>query len=94
MPLTVRDFDRIIGKLNMIAINSKHRRVWFEYEGKKILWTERSHGRGEIGSVEHAIRRQLKVNIKQLRDLVDCPMTLAAYVSHLKSIGAIDIQRK
>ena len=90
MPLTVKEFDTIIGKLRMVARDSKHRYVWLEYEGKKILWTERSHGRGDIGNVEHAIRRQLKVNSAQMRDLANCPMTRDAYIDHLKLIGAID----
>jgi hypothetical protein len=84
------EFDRIVGKLHMTSRNTKHRLVWFEYEGKKIIWTERSHGRGDIGRVEHAIRRQLRVNSAQLRELANWPMTRDAYIAHLKSIGAID----
>ncbi|MEP7308200.1 MAG: hypothetical protein ABJA98_22070 [Acidobacteriota bacterium] len=90
MPLTVREFEIVIGKLHMVARESKHRFVWLEHEGKKILYTERSHGRGDIGRVEHAIRRQLKVNSAQFRDLVNCPMTRELYIEHLKKIGAID----
>jgi hypothetical protein len=89
VPLTVREFDIITGKLKMTARGGKHRYVWFEHEGKKILWTERSHGRGDIGRVEHVIRRQLRVNSTQMRDLANCPMTRDAYVAHLKAIGAI-----
>ena len=94
MSLTVREFDRVIGKLKMNARDTKHRYVWFEYQGKKILWTERSHGRGDVGRVENAIRRQLRVNSAQLRDLVNCPLTLDGYVDHLKSIGAIDTPKQ
>ena len=90
MPLTVQAFDRIVRKLQMTARANKHRFGWFEHEGKQILWTERSHGRGEIGRVEFAIRRQLKVNADQLRDLANCPMTRDAYVAHLTAIGAIN----
>jgi hypothetical protein len=68
---------------------SKHRFVWLEHEGKQIVWTMRSHGRGEIGRVEHTIRRQLKVSSGQFRDLADCPMTRDDYIAHLKKIGAI-----
>jgi hypothetical protein len=89
MPLTVKEFDRVVRKLKMEARDSKHRFVWFVHDGKKILFTERSQGRGEIGKVEHAIRKQLKVSVRQLQDLADCPMTLDQYVAHLKSIGAI-----
>jgi hypothetical protein len=90
MPLTVQEFDRIIGKLQMTARQGKHKFVWLEHAGKKILWTERSQGRGDVGRVEHAIRKQLRVNHSQLRDLANCPMTRDAYITHLKSIGAIE----
>jgi hypothetical protein len=94
MPLTSREFDTIVGKLKMSGRDTKHRLVWFEHAGRKILWTERSHGRGDLGNVEHAIRRQLKVSSKQLSDLAHCPMTRDAYVEHLLAIGAIDPQEK
>jgi hypothetical protein len=64
MPLTFEEMDRVIRKLKMTGRDGKHRFVWFEHEGKKILWTERSQGRGEVGRVEFAIRRQLKVSGK------------------------------
>ena len=89
MPLSFQEFDRIIGKLQMKLRNSKHRFVWLEYQGKKVIWTERSHGRGDIGRVEFALRKQLRVNSGQLRDLANCPMTREAYIDHLKSIGVI-----
>lgn len=90
MALTAKDFDAVINKLHMTARDTKHRFVWFEYAGRKILYTERSHGRGDLGSVEFAIRRQLKVNARQMQDLVDCPMTRDGYVEHLKQRGDIE----
>jgi hypothetical protein len=89
MPLTVKEFDRVVRKLEMKLREGKHRLVWFQHGGKNILFTERSHGRGEVGAVEHAIRRQLRVNPKQFKDLINCPMTRNMYVEHLKLIGAI-----
>jgi hypothetical protein len=89
VPLTVEQFDRVVSKLRMTARESKHRFVWFEHAGKKVLWTERSHGRGDLGPVEFAIRRQLKVNSHQMRELANCPMTREHYIEHLKKIGAI-----
>jgi hypothetical protein len=88
--LTVREFDRIVNKLQMTAREGKHKFVWFEHEGKKILYTERSHGRGDIGRVENAIRRQLRVTAQQLRELADCPMSRDAYIAHLKQNGDIE----
>ncbi len=90
MSLSALDFDRVIGKLRMKSRPGKHRFAWLEHDGKQILWTERSHGRGEIGNVEYAIRRQLKVSGQQLKQLADCPMTREAYIEHLKAKGLID----
>lgn len=89
MPLTTRDFDTIVGKLKMKERPGKHRFVFFEHDGKVVVRTHRSNGRGELGSVEHAIKRQLHVDSKQMRDLADCPMTRDAYIVHLKAKGVI-----
>jgi len=61
MPLTTRDFDRVIAKLDMRERPGKHRFVWLEHDGKQVVCTERSHGRGDLGPVEFAIRKQLHV---------------------------------
>lgn len=89
MPLTVQDFDRVVGKLKMRERPGKHRFVWLEHEGKHVIWTERSHGRGDLGRVEFAIRRQLRVSGQQLKDLANCPMTRDAYIEHLKAKGIV-----
>lgn len=90
MPLTDRDFDTIVGKLGLRGRSNNHRFVFLEVGGKKVVKTLRSHGRGDLGSVEYAIRKQLKVNSNQLRALADCPMTLEAYIAHLKALGVIE----
>lgn len=90
MPLTAKDFDRVVDKLGMVTKPGKHQKALFYYEGKVATWTMRSHGRGDLGRVENAIKRQLLVNTQQLRDLVQCPMNREHYVAHLKQIGAIE----
>lgn len=89
MALTGRDFDRVIGKLKMTQRDGKHRLAFLEHNGQVVLWTERSHGRGDLGAVEFAIRKQLKVNDQQMRDLVNCPMTREAYIEHLRAKGIL-----
>lgn len=89
MPLTTSDFDRVVRKLEMRERVNKHRFVFFEHEGKQVLFTERSHGRGELGRVEYAIRKQLMVGEREMRGLVDCWMSRDAYIEHLKKKGAI-----
>jgi hypothetical protein len=90
MPLTTRDFDAVVKKLQMHGRSNDHRFVYLIHEGRQVVWTARSHGRGELGAVEHTIRRQLRVNSKQMSDLVNCPMTRDDYIGHLKAIGAIE----
>lgn len=92
MPLTSQGFDRVVGKLKMTSRDNRHRFLWLEHEGRKILWTERSHGRGEVGRVEFAIRRQLRVNSDQMKRLADCSLTRDAYIEHLRNIGVIERQ--
>lgn len=93
MGLTAEEFDRAVAKLKMTPRGKKHRFLWLEYEGEKILWTMRSQGRGDLGRVEFAIRKQLHVSSKQLRDLVNCPMTRDTYIQHLKDVGVIQANR-
>ena len=91
MAFTAEDFDRTVGKLRMIRrAGKKHRFYWLEHEGKQILWTMRSQGRGDLGRVEFTIRKQLRVNGTQLKDLANCPMTREAYITHLIGLGIIE----
>lgn len=91
MPFTTADFDRTVGKLRMVPTKGKkHQIYWLEHNGKKILWTMRSHGRGDLGRVENIIKRQLSVSAAQLRDLANCPMTRDAYISHLRNLNLIE----
>jgi hypothetical protein len=53
------------------------------YEGKRVVFTRRSHGGGELPA-SHEIRQQLLVNDEQFRGLIDCSFSLADYVAHLK----------
>jgi hypothetical protein len=90
MPLTSKEFDRVIGKLQMEGRSNDHKFVYFEHDGKKVVFTLRSHGRGDLGNAEFAIRRQLHVSSEQLRSLVTCPMSRADYVEHLKKKRVIE----
>lgn len=92
MALTVGEFDRVVAKLHMRTKDGKHRVAFLEHDGKQVLWTMRSHGRGDLGRVEHAIRRQLRVSPKQMRALADCPMTRDAYMQHLADSGVISLE--
>jgi len=65
--------------------DTKHRIAWFIYNGRKILRTQRSHGRGELkGRIPDLIRQQLKLNEEQFRELVACPLGKEEYIQILR----------
>lgn len=59
--------------------------------GKKtVVYTKVSHGEKEIAdNLLGAMARQLALSRKQLLELVDCPLTEAAYVAQLRAAGVI-----
>ena len=81
--MKVHEFEKIVSKLGLKVRNSGDRLAWFEYEGKVVVRTKRSHGNKEQpGSM---IRQQLKLNEKQLAGLIKCDVTLEDYIQILKN---------
>jgi hypothetical protein len=74
-------------KLNLKTRNSGDRLAWFEYEGKVIVRTKRSHGNKDLPV--HLIRQQLKVNEQEFAGLLSCALTLEDYVRILKAKALI-----
>ena len=57
---------------------------------KLILRTYRSHGSGKLsGNIPHKIRTQMKLNERQFKDAIDCPLTKEAYFDILREKGAL-----
>src|ERR1700722_20316795 len=80
--MKVHEFEKIVNKLGLKVRNSGDRLAWFEYGGKTILRTKRSHGNKEQpGSF---IRQQLKVNETQFAGLISCKVSLEDYIRILK----------
>ena len=77
------EFDRIVNKLQLKTRNSSDRLAWFEYEGKRITRTKLSHGKGDLPCGDQ-IRQQLKLNVHQLRGIIDCHLGLKDYVDILR----------
>lgn len=88
MPLSAREFDAIVAKLEMATRNTDHYHAWLEVDGKVVVRTRRSHTAGDLPAADQ-IRQQLKVNERQLRDLISCEMTKGEYVSHLRNRGVL-----
>ena len=90
MSLHANDVDRAWGKLNMVIKDKNDRRALFYYDGKLILNTKRSMGRGTIdGQVRHFIRQQMKLSSTEFDELIACPLDLPKYVRILKNKGII-----
>jgi len=91
MQVSKADIKKIFEKLNLEVRSTKHRYGWFTFEGKKILRVHYSHGRGSLpGRVSDKVRSQLKINQKNFKDLIKCPLSLGDYIDILKDKGLID----
>jgi hypothetical protein len=90
MQLKKTELTRIFNKLNLEVRSTTHHYGWFTYQGKKILRVHYSHGKGDIpGKVSDKIRSQLKLSQDDLRELINCPLSVADYIEILKRKGLI-----
>jgi len=85
--MKTHEFEKIVSKLGLTTRNSADRLAWFEYNGRKVVRTKRSHGNKEQPG--DLIRQQLKVNEQQLAGLIKCDVSLQDYVEILKAKGII-----
>ena len=85
--MKVHEFSRLESKLGLRVRNSGDRLAWFEYAGKVITRTKRSHGNKDLPG--HLIRQQLKLNEKQLAGIISCSLKLNDYVEILRGKGLI-----
>jgi len=85
--MKVHEYGKIENKLGLRTRNSGDRLSWFEYEGKAVVYTKRSHGNKDLP--EHLIRQQLKLNETQFSELIGCTLTKEAYVAILTAKGLI-----
>ena len=83
-----KEFDRIEKKLGLAGRNTTDRIVWFEHEGRRVTFTGRSHGSGDLPA-PHNIRQQLCVDDVQLRGLIDCSFSRDDYIDNLRQRGKI-----
>ncbi len=82
------EFARLESKLELKTRNTKDRHAWFEYDGRIIVRTKRSHGSG-FDLPKNLIRQQLKLNERQLDGIIKCSLHKDDYVSILKEKGLI-----
>ncbi|HFD40553.1 MAG TPA: hypothetical protein ENJ31_11985 [Anaerolineae bacterium] len=90
MQLKKRQAQAVLDKLHMQVRSTHHKMGTFVYEGRPILRTRVSFGRGDIpGPVVARFRGQLKLNEQQFRELIKCPLDYDGYVEILKEKGYI-----
>jgi hypothetical protein len=85
--MKAHEFCRLEGKLRLKTRDSGDRLAWFEYGGRLITRTKRSHGNKDLPS--HLIRQQLKLNEAELAGVVSCDLEFEDYVEILKAKGLI-----
>ena len=85
--MKVHEFSRLESKLGLKTRNAGDRLAWFEFGGKVLTRTKRSHGNKDLPA--NLIRQQLKLNEKQLSGILSCSLQLADYVQILKEKGLI-----
>jgi len=88
MMLKSHEFETLVQKLNLKTRNTGDRHAWFEYEGKVIARTRRSHGRGDMPASDQ-IRQQLKLNEEELRQILQCRLYRQDYIEILRRKGKL-----
>ena len=86
--MKAKEFDRLATKLELKTRNSGDLLAWFEFEGRTITRTKRSHGSCDV-PMQHSIRQQLKLNEDQLRGMLDCTLSRDDYVLILRERGLL-----
>ncbi len=86
--LKATEFDRVIRKFGFEVRKSGDRLAWLVHEGRTIIYTKRSEGRGDL-PFSHAIRQQLKLNEQQMREAVSCSLDRVGYLQILRDKGLL-----
>lgn len=85
------EIEKIFKKLDLKARSTTHKYGWLVVNNRKILRVHYSHGRGDIPEkIANKIRGQLKLSQKDLRDLIDCPLTYGDYINILRRKGILE----
>jgi len=85
--MKVHEFGRLESKLKLKVRNAADRLAWFEYGGRVITRTKRSHGNKDLPS--NLIRQQLKLDENQFAGVLSCSLSFDDYVGILRKKGLI-----
>jgi hypothetical protein len=85
-----RDLSSVFeNKLQMKLKETDHANYSLFVDKKLVVRTKLSHKKGEVGNVQNAIRRQLKLNEKDFMDLINCPLSKEGYIEILRNKGIL-----
>jgi hypothetical protein len=88
--MKIADIERIFNKLSLSVRSTGHTYEWLVVDEKRIFRVHYSHGKGDLSDkIMHKIRGQLKLSVKDFRNLVKCPLTYGGYLDILKRKGFI-----
>ena len=88
MQLKKRDIQKIFRKLDLEVRSTHHIYGWLVINGEKILRVYYSFGKGNSpAKISEKIRAQLKLDQKNLKNLIDCPLSKEDYLTILKDKG-------
>ncbi len=85
--MKVHEFEILVTKLDLKTRNARDRLAWFEYGGKVVTRTKRSHGHGDLP--QHLIRQQLKLTEQEMAGIIGCTLYRNDYVAILQKKGLI-----
>lgn len=88
MSVKKRDFDRLVAKYNFEVRQSDHLHAWLVVDGRIVVRTRRSNGRGELPAVP-LIQKQLHLNSREFTEAVSCTLTSDGYRQLLKKKGVL-----
>lgn len=89
MPLSAREFDRLIDKYGFETRQGRDLHAWLVVVGRVVVRTRRSKkGSGDL-PIFHSIRQQLKLNASQIREAIRCTLDRASYIEILQGKGIL-----
>lgn len=83
--------EKALKKVQMELIGTKDIVARFVYDGKQVVTTKFSCGRGDIPTwVVGRIKGQLKLNTKSFNDLISCPLKRDGLIRIYRDLGLIE----
>ena len=90
MPITAREFDRVIRKFGFEIRGGDHIQARLYVDGKAVVRTKRSRKASGDLPQYNRIRQQFYLTEQQLRDAIACPLDRDGYLEILRERGIIE----